>query len=362
MLSACWWQEAAEPVLYPAAYDHLPGWRADRMYEVFAAFRASCAVLPRQKPWAYRWRVTGGDGLRVASEDLQAVCEDAGSVAPEDARAFFEASFTPFLLTRDGWPAGLITGYYAPVLQGSYRRTERFQWPLYKLPPELAGAPDPAKVPDRAAIDAGALAGRGLELLWVDDPVMRFFLHVQGSGFVEMTDGSRVQLRFAGKNGHPYVPLGRVMAERGLIPLEQVTMPAIRDWLRAHPEKQAELFAQNPSYVFFSLEKGAPPVVGAQGAELTGGRSLAVDSMLYPYGLPMFLTAAVPRGEVAQGALWQRLMVAQDTGSAIRGPVRADVYFGEGRPAEALAGHMNSQGSLVLLVPTLAVERRDAAP
>lgn len=362
MLSACWWQEPAIPVLYPAQYAHMPGWYDDQMGEAFAAFRTSCAALPKKRPWAFTWRVMDGGRLRVASEDLLAVCEDAESVAPEDARAFFEASFTPFLLTRTGWPTGLITGYYAPVLQGSYRKTARFQWPLYRLPPELAHNNHPETTPDRAAIDAGALAGRGLELLWVDDPVMRFFLHVQGSGFIEMTDGKQVQARYAGKNGHPYVPIGRVMAERGLLPLEKVTMPAIRDWLLAHPEKQAELFAQNPSYVFFSQEKGAPPVVGAQGAPLTAGRSMAVDSTLYPYGLPMFLTVGVPTKTPGERTLWQRLMVAQDTGSAIRGPVRADIYFGAGREAETLAGHMNSQGSLVLLVPTLALERRDATP
>lgn len=360
------------PVLYPARFDRMPGWQADVFMEAHAAFLTSCESLQKnENPWEFRWQVTGGEGLRVTSDDLRAVCRDVKPKASEEeARTFFATHFTPYLLTRDGWPAGRITGYYAPVLQGSYRRTERFRWPVYGLPPEtilqrldpdlVKGPPQP--MPDRAAIDAGALEGRKLDLLWVDDPVMRFFLHVQGSGFVEMTDGHRVQLRYAGKNGHPYVPIGRVMAERGILPLEQVNMPAIRDWLRAHPDKQDELFAQNPSYVFFSLEKDAPPVVGAQGAPLTGGRSLAVDSTLYPYGLPMFLTTAVPTKGSPRGDIWQRLMIAQDTGSAIRGPIRADVYFGEGREAEALAGHMNSDGSLVLLVPKIAAERLHAAP
>lgn len=372
ILSACWWEDAVTPVLYPARFDQLPGWQADDFTPAYASFRDSCEVLHRQtEPWEFRWRVTGGEGLRVTSDDLRAVCREVKPQADEEeARTFFETQFTPYLLTRDGWPAGRITGYYAPVLQGAYHRTERFRWPVYglppetilqRLPPDLVKEP-PSPMPDRAAIDAGALAGRKLELLWVDDPVMRFFLHVQGSGFVEMTDGSRVQLRYAGKNGHPYVPIGRVMAERGLLPLEKVNMPAIRDWLRAHPDKQDEIFAQNPSYVFFSLEKDAPPVVGAQGAPLTGGRSLAVDNTLYPYGLPMFLTTAVPMEGNPRGDLWQRLMIAQDTGSAIRGPIRADIYFGEGRTAEAQAGHMNSDGSLVLLVPKTAAERLHVAP
>jgi membrane-bound lytic murein transglycosylase A len=363
LLSACWWENVDQPVLYPAAFAHLPGWSQDDHAAALRAWRNSCGVLEKTRAeWQRPFRLTGGQALYITSEDLRLLCADMPEAKDAaSALAFFETHFMPYLLTRDGYPAGLITGYYAPVLKGARQRSKHYAWPLYKLPPELAKT-EPQNAPDRASIDAGALEGRGLELLWVDDPVMRFFLHVQGSGFVELEDGSRVQLRYAGKNGLPYVPIGRVMAERGIIPLQQVTMPAIRAWLRDHPEKQSELFAQNPSYVFFTLEENAPPVIGAQGVPLTSGRSLAVDATLYPYGLPMFLTAAVPRGEVTHGEFWQRLMIAQDTGSAIRGPVRADVYFGEGAPAEALAGHMNSPGSLVLLVPKNAVERSHGAP
>jgi membrane-bound lytic murein transglycosylase A len=358
-LSACWWQAADRPTLYPAQFTHLPGWAEDNHAAALEAFQASCAALWKSPAtWETSFHITGGHSLSVQAEDLRKAC---GALPKErtaaTARRFFEAYFTPYQLTRDGWPAGLITGYYAPVLKGSERRSARFAWPVYGLPPEFATGATPDTAPDRAAIEAGALQGRGLELLWLEDPVMRFFLHVQGSGYVEMEDGRRVQLRYAGKNGLPYVAIGRVMAERGLIPLEQVTMPAIRTWLRAHPDKQAELFAQNPSYVFFTREEDAPPVVGAQGTPLFAGRSLAVDSTLYPYGMPLFLTTAVP-----QGGLWQRLMVAQDTGSAIRGPVRADIYFGEGAAAEAQAGHMNQPGSLVMLIPNAAVERSHGTP
>lgn len=369
LLSGCWWQEAATPTLYPADYAHLPGWESDQHSAALGAFEKSCASREFEKrPFATVFSLTGGRALRVTSEDFVAICRQLPAKKPlspdaseSPARTFFETAFMPYLLTRDGYPAGLVTGYYAPVLHGAMHPSARFRYPVYGLPPEVGKSPADTTM-DRAAIDAGALTGRGLELLWVDDPVMLFFLHVQGSGYVQMPDGSRVQLRYAGKNGMPYVSIGRVLAEQGLIPLEQVTMPSIRAWLREHPEKQSEIFAQNPSYVFFTLEKNAPPILGAQGVALTPSRSLAVDNTIYPYGMPIFLTTAIPANDANATEFWQRLMIAQDTGGAIRGPLRADIFFGEGLPAEAKAGRMNSPGSFVLLVPRRAVERSHAAP
>ncbi|MBY0354826.1 MAG: MltA domain-containing protein [Rickettsiales bacterium] len=365
ILSSCWWEAADAPTLYPVAYEHLPGWENDQLAEAYRTLGYSCGqIMHTAETWERHYAVTGGGTLRLTLNDLKEACiellddsKENGEQNHAKARAFFERTFVPYQLTRDGYPAGLITGYYAPVLHGSFTQTKRYRWPAYRLPPEMLGQRAEGDIPDRAAIDAGALQGRGLELLWVDDPVMLFFLHVQGSGFVEMTNGERVQLRYAGKNGLPYVAIGRLMADKGLLPLEQVTLPSIQAWLRAHPEQQADIFALNPSYVFFSLEKNMQPVQGAQGVPLSDKRSLAIDQTLYPYGLPMFLTTAIPATDTSPSTLWQRLMVSQDTGSAIRGPVRADVYFGEDSQAEALAGMMKAPGSLVILIPKRAAVR-----
>ena len=325
----------AEFELLDAAFEDIPGWAEDNLDAALATFLVSCEAIERQEP-------DQPLGLRPAmgpAELWQERCRLARNIGPGGARAFFEAWFQPWLASGSGDTTGLFTGYYEPLLSGSRVRTGTHRWPLYRMPSGLAS------IPERAAIDAGALEGMGLELLWVDDPVDAFFLHVQGSGRVRLADGTEVRVGYAGKNGHPYRSIGRELADRGAIPIEEVTMPSIRAWLDAHPDQAFEIMATNRSYVFFHEIEGEGPV-GAQGVPLTPGRSLAVDDSFFAYGVPVWLSTTLPSGES-----WQRLMVAQDTGGAITGPVRGDVFFGGGVWAERMAGSMKASGSYWILLP-----------
>jgi membrane-bound lytic murein transglycosylase A len=263
---------------------------------------------------------------------------------------------------------GLFTGYYEPLLHGSRQRGGNFQTPILKRPPDLVmvelGRFRPAwqgeriagrvvngsLVPyaSRAAIERGALDAMHLELLWVDDPVAAFFLQVQGSGRVMLGDGSIVRLGYDGQNGQAYVALGRLLVARGELTLDTVSLPSIRAWIKAHPQAGAALMDENPSYVFFREQSGDGPL-GAEGVVLTPGRSLAVDRNFLPLGAPVFLVAT------DNGAPLRRLMVAQDTGGAITGPVRGDIFWGFGDDAERRAGTMRAPGVYYLLLPKGAI-------
>jgi len=264
-----------------------------------------------------------------------------------------------------------FTGYYAPELHGARRKTDRFRYPLYLRPRDLvtvdlgefkrdlAGRRIGGRIAggafrpyfDRTAIDDGALAMRGLELLWVDDPLALFFLQIQGSGTVILPDGSRVRVGYAADNGFDYTPIGRVLVARGALPADGVSLQSIRDWLRAHPEEARGVMDQDESYVFFRVLPG--DVVGSLGVPLTPGRSIAVDPKFVPLGLPLYAATLLPAlpetGERA--TLFGRVFVAEDTGGAIKGPLRADLFWGSGPRAEALAGRMRQPGRLYLLLP-----------
>jgi membrane-bound lytic murein transglycosylase A len=303
--------------------------------------------------------------------DWQPACEAAKGAATT-ARTFLEQWFQPFRLTDRGRPDGLFTGYYEPLLDGSLTSDARFTVPLYKRPadlvsvdlgqfdPELQGRRIAGKVASgklvpyapRAEIVRGALAGQGLELLWVDDPVAAFFLEIQGSGQIRLTDGSTLRVGYADQNGQPYRAIGKDLVELGALERGKVSLQAIRAWLAAHPDRAPEILDRNRSYVFFrSLPQlaQAPGPLGAQNVPLTPGRSLAVDRRFVPLGVPLWLdtTAPMPDGERPL----RRLVIAQDTGGAIRGVVRGDVFWGAGAEAEHTAGHMQSRGRLYILLP-----------
>jgi membrane-bound lytic murein transglycosylase A len=268
--------------------------------------------------------------------------------------------------TRD---TGLITGYYEPILKGSRKRGGAFQTPLYSVPGDLVtvelGELYPAlkgerirgrlqgkrvtPYPDRAQLaDGKVLAGR--EIVWVDSAIDAFFLQIQGSGRVQLEDGSMLRLAYADVNGHPYRAIGRYLVDRGELTVEAATAPGLRQWLAEHPDRQREVFNSNPSVVFFREEKPGDPAVGPNGSlsvPLTAGRSLAVDPRLLPLGAPFFLATTHP----VSGAPLQRLMLAQDTGGAIRGALRADLFWGLGAEAGEAAGRMRQDGALWLLWP-----------
>jgi membrane-bound lytic murein transglycosylase A len=331
--------------LEPVAFPQLQGWADDRLAVAIPALLKSCArllALPDLAPLDIR--PSGADFGRVGA--WRELCEAAAALPPEDdaaARRFFETSFIPLSVADYGASEGLFTGYYEIELNGSRQRRGRYQTPIYRRPPELGAATRYS----RAEIEDGALSGRGLELLWVDDPIDAFFLEIQGSGRVRLSNGDTVRVGYDGQNGHPYVPIGRLLVERGVIPRSEATMITIRDWMSRHPEAGAALRRENPSYVFFRELSGDGPI-GAEGVVLTAERSLAVDRAYIALGVPIWVEADE---RFASAAPVRRLVVAQDTGGAIKGPVRGDLFWGTGSAAAWRAGVMNAHGRYYLLLP-----------
>jgi membrane-bound lytic murein transglycosylase A len=336
--------------LEPVSFDRLSGWTQDHISAAVPGFLKSCArFLTRADSAPLDSVAMSVDFGRVG--DWRSLCEAAEALPSRDdaaAREFFEKGFTPFALADYGNAEGLFTGYYEIELNGSRQRHGRYQIPIYRKPSDLG-----PESPTRAEIEDGALAGRGLELLWVDDPIDAFFLQIQGSGRVRLNGGGTVRVGYDGQNGRPYVPVGRLLIERGVIPRDKLTMAAIRSWMKQNPEAGAALRRDNPSYVFFREVKGDGPV-GAEGVALSAERSVAVDRTLVALGIPVWLEAD-ERFAAADNV--RRLMVAQDTGGAIKGPVRGDVFWGTGDAAGNRAGVMNASGRYYLLLPR-AVARR----
>jgi membrane-bound lytic murein transglycosylase A len=357
-------------VLEPQSFSDLPGWETDNHAEALAAFARSCAQLTQNQ-------ATAVAAVGIAASDWQPICAASTDVQAGDnaqAKAFFERWFRPVAARNNYRAEGLFTGYYEPVLKGSRQPSGAFATPLYMRPPDLIGVDlglfrpdlkgkrlagqviDGQLLPyaDRAAIEAGVLARRGLEIAWVDDPVDAFFMHIQGSGRVELNDGTSLRLNYAAQNGHPYTPIGRLLIERGVMPAEAVSMQAIRAWLVANPGDASALMNANASYIFFRELTGEGPV-GSLSVPLTPGRSLAVDREFVPLGVPVWLAATrpntAPGADEGTDVALQRLLVAQDTGGAIRGPVRGDVYWGSGPVAAAIAGRMKHLGRYWLLLP-----------
>jgi len=375
LLSACAPRIPPAPrlTLEKTSFAELPGWGDGRQAEALAAFLRSCPSLSEAGPSVAGSQTPDGGpaGGFGAPGDWRRVCDEARDVSGDAAaaRAFFEKRFVPYLAGDNREAEGLFTGYYVPELKGSRTRSARYHVPIYRVPDDLvtadlglfkkdlkgiriAGKVEHGRLKpydSRAEIDRGALSGRGLEILYVDNPVDAFFLHIQGSGRVVLDDGSATMIGYAGTNGRPYVAIGRELVTSGAMAKEDVTMQSIRAWLAAHPGEAEKTMAANPSYVFFH-ELPGDGVVGAAGVALTPGRSLAVDHRFLPYGVPLWLDSRDP----ATGEPLRRLLVAQDTGGAITGPVRGDVFWGFGREAGERAGRMEDRGRYYLLLPRAA--------
>ncbi|APH58172.1 Membrane-bound lytic murein transglycosylase A [Granulibacter bethesdensis] len=354
--------------LQPVALDDLPGWQTDHVARGVAVFARECdrlLTLPNDQTLggaADQAARLGGqpDQWRPACKAVQAIPEGD----EEAARAFVQRYFQAYAISS---APTLFTGYYEPEVEGSRSPIGRYRTPLLRRPDDLVSMPDPADPGGkylsgrmvggqlepyytRAEIEAGALKKQRLGLVWLADPIDAFFLQIQGSGRVRLPDGHVVRVTYAGKNGRPYVPIGKVLIERGEMTADQVSEASIRDWLRTHPDQAQEIMNANPSFVFFRELTGMPGNEGAPGTlgvPLSAGRSVAVDRRIVPLGAPVWVDTTDPGG---QSAL-QRLMVAQDTGSAISGMTRADIYFGYGPQAKAVAGQMNQQGRLYVLLP-----------
>ncbi len=366
---------SAEEKLLPVSFAALPGWQDDQVADSIAALRRSCEKFGRMddsKP-------IGPNGIGGVAGDWKPICTEAFSLVDGDsekARAFYESFFQPYLVSdlKSDLPAsGLFTGYYEAGLRGARSQGGIYQTPLYKRPDDLvlvglgefkedwtgkrlAGRLENGQlVPyaTRAEIEAGKLRGRNLELAWVDDPVDAFFLHIQGSGRVIFPDGSTMRVGYDGHNGHAYTSIGRILIDRGEIAKEDMSMQAIRKWMAAHPNKGQELMKENSSYIFFRELKDDGPI-GAQNVVLTPGRSLAVDKRYMALGLPVWLytfTDPVSPKPIA------RMLVTQDTGGAIKGVVRGDVFWGFGKKAAERAGQMKESGSLFVLLPLNSINR-----
>jgi membrane-bound lytic murein transglycosylase A len=348
--------------LAPARFSDLPGWNNDNNADALAAFVKSCTELDRRADSV----AVGPAALGMTAAAWRKPCAAARATPANDAaaRAFFVAQFTPYLAGNNNDSDGLFTGYYEPLLHGAPQRGGAYQTPLMKRPPDLVmvdlGRFRPAwhgeriagrvvngnlmPYPSRAEIERGALDADRLALFWVDDPVDAFFLQVQGSGRVMLADGTQVRLGYDGQNGQPYVAIGKKLVERGALTADQVSLQSIRAWIKAHPDQANALMDENRSYVFFRALTGDGPL-GSEGVVLTAGRSLAVDREFIPLGAPVYLAIDDNASPL------QRLMVAQDTGGAINGPVRGDVFWGFGTDAESRAGNMRAHGKYYLLLP-----------
>lgn len=345
----------APPRLQPASFAELPGWREDDPRLAWRPFMASCGVLIKRVEW----------------QDVCAAARGVNEADPLAVRNFFETRFVPNrVINGDGTDQGLVTGYYEPLLRGSRRRGGPYQTPLYKAPddlvvvdlasvyPELKGMRLRGRLvgnrllpyPTRGDIARdNSMAGR--ELLWVDNAIEAFFLEVQGSGRVRLAEnGETVRVAYADQNGHPYKSIGRYLVDKGEMTLDQASAMSIKNWYQANPARRQELLNANPSVVFFKEERVASPEEGPKGAlgvPLTGGRSIAVDPQTLPLGAPVYLATTRP----GSNQVLQRLMLAQDTGGAIRGGVRADFFWGYGSEAGEQAGRMKQSGAMWVLLP-----------
>jgi membrane-bound lytic murein transglycosylase A len=354
--------------LRPTAFRDLPGWSEDAVSRALPALRASCKALngmPADAP-------VGPNRVAGTAGDWRALCRAWAAAKPSDKalRRVIEASLVPFAVVDADGPDGLFTGYYEPELRGSRKQAAAYTVPLYRRPSDLVSveAGDETRIGrmvdgrlqpyyTRQAIDAGALAGRRLELLWLADPIDAFFLQAQGSGRVRLAEGGSLRVGYAASNGLPPTMIGRILVERGELTKEAATMQTVRQWLRDHPDEATALMQRNARYIFFR-ELGGDGPLGALGVALTPGRSLAIDPDLLPLGAPLWLDTTYPAGTPEAGLPLRRLVVAQDSGGAIKGAVRGDLYWGSGDEALRYAGPMKQQGRYYLLLPKAVAKRR----
>ena len=313
----------AEPVHEILDFDHLDGWAEDHHAEALSVFLETCPDMD--------------------DPDWRSLCAVAQQQKPESARAFFELFFRPVLIKDGGDP--LFTGYYEPELNGARFPSARFRYPLYRMPPEARGRTP--WLTRREILSGDVMENRGLEIAWVDDPVELFFLQIQGSGRIRLPDGSALRVAYGGSNGHPYRSIGVELVKRGVYGAHQVSAQVIKNWVRRNPEAGQELLYHNPSYVFFREISHVGDHLGPLGAmnrPVTPLRSIAVDPDFVPLGAPVWLE------KNGKGKM-RRLMVAQDTGSAIKGAQRADIFFGTGAVAGRAAGKLRDPGRMVVLLP-----------
>lgn len=353
----------------PLAWTDVAGWSDDDHLAAYKAFRVSCKSITPQNQPSPEAKAIGGS--------LNEPCKVAKTLELNDsakARAFFEEQFSPLRISRLGEPDGFVTGYYEPILDGSRTPTDVYSVPIYRRPSNLfvrgfnqnsVSLPNKGQVfrkigrrklvpyYDRGEIEDGIIAGRGLEIAYLKDSTDLLFAQIQGSARIRLEDGSTVRINYDAHNGYPYTAVGRILIDRGIIPKEEMSMQRIREWMAQNPDGAKELRRHNRSYIFFREVNlsDKDEAVGAQGVPLTAGRSIAVDKALHVYGTPFFIEGQLPIESDRSKTPFHRLMIAQDTGSAIVGPARADLYFGAGQEAGRVSGRLRHPMHFVMLVP-----------
>jgi membrane-bound lytic murein transglycosylase A len=327
----------------PISFNEIAGWAEDAHGEALAAFRRSCPKLTSGPDTKI---ATDGGSKTITAAEWKRICDAGSAVKAGDdraARVFFEENFRPLVVQAPG----KFTGYFEPEMRGSRAPSRLFTVPVYRRPPDLTDKP----YYTRAEIEQGALKGKGLEIAYVQDSVALFEVQVQGSGRIHLAEGGVLSIGFDGSNNRPYTAIGGVLVEMGVMKNEAVTWPAIRDWLKRNPQQARDVMRKNERYIFFKDTKSAS-ASGAEGVPLTAQRSLAVDITITPFGTPIWIDTQRPVAR-KPGAVepYRRLMVAQDSGAAIQGPARGDVFFGGSAQAADWAGRMVSEGRAIVLVP-----------
>lgn len=348
----------------PTDFASIDGWAEDDHQAALACFRMSAKGFAQKVPVSREAAKPSAELLYAAKQSLTTEFENPGK---EIARRFFEDHFQPLRYKRD---SGFVTAYFEPEVEASRTRTSEFTYPLYSRPEDLVkidkNNPPNGVSPgleyarktgrgfsdfhDRGAIDNGALKGRGLELFWLKSAIEGFYIHVQGSARLSLTDGTSARVSYAGKTGHPYTSIGKELVAQGVFTVEQANMTNIREWLEADLERAMELLHRNRSFIFFTEVEQHDPDFGpiaAAGVQLTPGRSLAVDKTVHAYGTPVWLATRDPLP--SDTTRFRRLMVAQDTGSAIVGPQRGDIFIGSGHEAGMIAGAVRHETDFIIL-------------
>ncbi|MDI1353094.1 MAG: murein transglycosylase A, partial [bacterium] len=360
----------AKTTFRQVGFNQLPGWKTAQLDQSLLTFQTSCRAFIKQDPE----RIVGTEKIELQVKDWQPACQAAlkiNPITPTLAKLFFEQWFSPVEFYDDQPVKGLFTGYYMPLIKGSYTKTDEFSVPLYEVPNDLVtidlnlfmshpknqkliGRITGSKVIPyftRAEINKGALKDKAKILLWIHSPIDRLFLEIQGSGIIEFPDGSKIFVGYDGQNGAPYTAIAGVLIKKGVMTKDNASMQAIKRYLEAHPEEMDSVINQNKSFIFFR-KLTLDAALGSQGVALTPGYSLAIDRQWVPMGAPIWLNTTRPNSNKPnESKPMQRLMVAQDTGGAIKGKVRGDVFWGGGEKATLIAGHMKNEGHYWLLLP-----------
>jgi membrane-bound lytic murein transglycosylase A len=341
-----------ELILKPIRYSKLPNWEEDDTALALISFEKSCEIMKGVNDYTLMFQNLSQE-IEIYASDIKEICQavpDLSKISNEEARAFFKFHFTPYkVMQLEGdslIDKGKFTGYYETHLKGDLKSSDKYYAPLYSLPSDLI-KDEPYLT--RKEIEEQTLIGKSKPILWLDDEVDAFYLHIQGSGIAELPSGDKLRIAYAGNNNHEFKGIGSILMEEGIRPKDGYSAQAVKAWLKENREQGRKLMLKNPRYIFFRIlgeESAFDGPIGGFGVSLTPGRSLAIDTDFIPYSFPLFVTTQNPiAGKI------NALMIAQDKGKAIKGAIRGDIFFGNGSAAFEIAGKQNAPGSYYILIP-----------